>query len=152
MPKSSKSKANSDSTDGEGLGAGTSATTTSNDHSEEPSTSASSASSAKSPPMDPALLASMMQAMANMGGTPKTINEASQREYKFWETQPVPKIHEKVEHLVNESIEPEKKPEELKREPYSLPEGFEWKTLDIDDSDVVSIRRFDTLITKWSFD
>lgn len=51
------------------------------------------------------------------------------KRYQFWDTQPVPRLDEVPE--VNDRIEPNKKPEEVRQEPYNLPEGFVWDTLDI---------------------
>lgn len=56
------------------------------------------------------------------------------KRYQFWDTQPVPRLDESPE--VNDRIEPNKKPEEVRQEPYNLPEGFVWDTLDIN-NDVV---------------
>lgn len=84
----------------------------------------------------------MLQRMAlaaagNRGGTsaPKSEEEAARKQYKFWETQPVPKITEKVEE--KGPIEPDKAPEEVRRESYNLPREFEWDTLDIDDDNIL---------------
>ncbi|KAL7286435.1 glycylpeptide N-tetradecanoyltransferase [Trichogramma pretiosum] len=57
-----------------------------------------------------------------------------QKSYEFWNTQPVPKLDEKIE--TNEAIEPDK--ESVRAEPYSLPEGFHWDTLSLDDPAVLS--------------
>ncbi|XP_064613857.1 glycylpeptide N-tetradecanoyltransferase 2-like isoform X2 [Liolophura sinensis] len=62
-------------------------------------------------------------------GAPKSIEEASRKTYRFWETQPVPRFNEKI--TVNEEIELDKPVEEIRKEPYSLPQGFQWDTLDI---------------------
>lgn len=62
---------------------------------------------------------------------PKSEEEAVKKQYKFWETQPVPKISETVEE--KGPIEPNKAPEEVKRESYNLPKEFHWDTLDITD-------------------
>lgn len=51
--------------------------------------------------------------------------------YKFWSTQPVPKLDEKV--LDNEAIEPNKPISEIRSEPYALPDGFKWETLNLDE-------------------
>ena len=70
----------------------------------------------------------------------EAVNDLSNvlKKFSFWGTQPVPAIEEKVEETVNEPIEPDKSTSEIRQEPYNLPEGFEWNTLDIDDSAVVS--------------
>lgn len=62
----------------------------------------------------------------------------SLKKFTFWGTQPVPAIEENVDEAVNEPIELDKPSSEVRQEPYNLPEGFEWNTLDIDDSEVVS--------------
>lgn len=83
-----------------------------------------------------AKLAASPNAMAGaVGGTsaPKSEEEAVKKKYAFWETQPVPKLTEEV--TTCEPIEPEKKADEIKKEPYHLPEGFEWETLNIDDDE-----------------
>lgn len=64
----------------------------------------------------------------------------STKVYKFWNTQPVPKIDE-AQNEVNETdfhkaIEPDKAISEIKQEPYALPEGFIWDTLDLN-NDVI---------------
>ncbi|KAK8729301.1 hypothetical protein OTU49_008752, partial [Cherax quadricarinatus] len=61
----------------------------------------------------------------------------NQREFQFWNTQPVPKISEDIGEDVNEAIEEEKPVSEIKQEPYNLPDGFRWETLDLTDEDVL---------------
>lgn len=63
-------------------------------------------------------------------GAPKSMEEATKKRYRFWETQPVPEINEKIQDI-NQPIEEDKPPEEIRREPYSLPSGFVWDTLDL---------------------
>ncbi|XP_077475303.1 glycylpeptide N-tetradecanoyltransferase 1-like isoform X2 [Stigmatopora argus] len=60
-------------------------------------------------------------------GPAKTMEEASRRSYQFWDTQPVPKLGETV--TSHGSIEPDKN--HIREEPYSLPQGFCWDTLDL---------------------
>jgi len=55
------------------------------------------------------------------------------KEYKFWSTQPVPKIDEEITAAVNECIAPDVPQDQLRHEPYSLPGGFEWDALNLDD-------------------
>ncbi|KAG7209847.1 hypothetical protein KM043_011452 [Ampulex compressa] len=59
----------------------------------------------------------------------KTQEEAMQKPYQFWSTQPVPKMDEKI--VGNEPIEPAKT--STRAEPYSLPADFQWDTLNLDD-------------------
>lgn len=61
----------------------------------------------------------------------KTPQEAMQKSFKFWSTQPVPKFDEVIEK--NEPIEPNKAISEIRAEPYALPEGFKWETMKLDD-------------------
>lgn len=61
----------------------------------------------------------------------KTPEEALQKSYKFWSTQPVPKLDEKIK--ANESIEPNKDVSEIRAEPYALPDGFKWDTLNLNE-------------------
>uniref|UniRef100_I3IWU4 Glycylpeptide N-tetradecanoyltransferase n=1 Tax=Oreochromis niloticus TaxID=8128 RepID=I3IWU4_ORENI len=60
-------------------------------------------------------------------GPAKTMEEATRRSYQFWDTQPVPKLGETV--TSHGSIEPDK--DNIREEPYSLPQGFSWDTLDL---------------------
>lgn len=88
----------------------------------------------------------------------RTQEEALQKPYQFWSTQPVPKmgnlilrtvlaqpllvrhiflnslilcVDEKV--MENTAIEPDIPIDAIKPEPYTLPTGFQWDTLNIDD-------------------
>lgn len=61
----------------------------------------------------------------------KTAEEAMNKQYQFWSTQPVPKMDEKI--TVNEPIEQDKDVSEIRAEPYSLPDGFQWDTLNLDE-------------------
>ncbi|KAL1123129.1 hypothetical protein AAG570_002217, partial [Ranatra chinensis] len=74
----------------------------------------------------------------------KTTEEAMQKQYQFWSTQPVPKMDEKI--TVNESIEADKPISSIRQEPYSLPEGFTWDTLLLDDPLV--LKELYTLLTE----
>ncbi|XP_031560951.1 glycylpeptide N-tetradecanoyltransferase 2-like [Actinia tenebrosa] len=66
---------------------------------------------------------------------PKTTEEAKKKKYKFWDTQPVPKLDEEVREFG--PIEEDKPTSEIRQECYSLPDGFEWDTLDISNPDVL---------------
>ncbi|AAS50442.1 AAR077Cp [Eremothecium gossypii ATCC 10895] len=50
-------------------------------------------------------------------------------EYKFWKTQPVARFDEKVEE--EGPINPPRRVEDVRDEPYPLLEEFEWRTMDI---------------------
>ncbi|KRY51777.1 Glycylpeptide N-tetradecanoyltransferase 2, partial [Trichinella britovi] len=64
---------------------------------------------------------------------PKSIEAARKKTFHFWDTQPVPKFEENV--LSSEAVEPNKKIEDVRKEPYSLPEGFEWCNVDVDNEE-----------------
>lgn len=66
---------------------------------------------------------------------PKTTEEALKKTYKFWDTQPVPKLGEDVSECG--SIEDNIPIDEVRSEPYTLPQEFVWDTLDISDEKVL---------------
>lgn len=66
---------------------------------------------------------------------PKTTEEAMKKKYQFWDTQPVPKLDEDI--IECGCIEEDKAVEQLRQEPYTLPQGFVWDTLDISDAKVL---------------
>ncbi|XP_065053130.1 glycylpeptide N-tetradecanoyltransferase 2-like [Rhopilema esculentum] len=83
-------------------------------------------------------LVQIQRAMEQLMATNKparTPNEAKQRRYEFWDTQPVPRMDEDINEPVNEALEPEKV--EIRQTPYSLPAGFVWDTLDIENPDTL---------------
>ncbi|TRZ16384.1 hypothetical protein HGM15179_010722 [Zosterops borbonicus] len=66
-------------------------------------------------------------------GPAKTMEEASKRSYQFWDTQPVPKLGEVVN--THGPVEPDK--DNIRQEPYTLPQGFTWDALDLGDRAVL---------------
>jgi glycylpeptide N-tetradecanoyltransferase len=66
----------------------------------------------------------------------KTAEDAAKKSYEFWSTQPVPKLDETI--TTNEAIAEDVPIEKLRKEPYSLPAGFQWDTLNLEDPLVVS--------------
>lgn len=66
---------------------------------------------------------------------PKTTEDALKKTYQFWDTQPVPKLDEDVSECG--CIEEDIPIEEVRTEPYTLPQGFVWDTLDISDAKVL---------------
>jgi len=62
-------------------------------------------------------------------GAPKSMEDAQRKKYVFWDTQPVPKLDEKV--TGNGAIEEDKTRDEVRQEEYTLPAGFHWDTMDI---------------------
>lgn len=73
-------------------------------------------------------LPDMLSLMRSVAKTPE---EAMVKTFKFWSTQPVPKFDEKIEQ--NEAIEPDKESSEIRSEPYTLPVGFKWEELNLED-------------------
>uniref|UniRef100_A0A182QCW1 Glycylpeptide N-tetradecanoyltransferase n=1 Tax=Anopheles farauti TaxID=69004 RepID=A0A182QCW1_9DIPT len=61
----------------------------------------------------------------------KTPEEALHKSYKFWSTQPVPRMDEKID--ANEPIESDKPVSEIRQEPYALPDGFTWDTMNLNE-------------------
>lgn len=60
------------------------------------------------------------------------------KEYKFWKTQPVPQIDEGgAESGTHKAIDPEKTIAEIKQDPYALPEGFVWDTLELENAAIL---------------
>lgn len=61
----------------------------------------------------------------------KTLEEAVTKPFRFWNTQPVPKMDQEIHECG--AIEPDKDKAEIWQEPYSLPDGFRWDTLNLQD-------------------
>ncbi|KAF7366922.1 Glycylpeptide N-tetradecanoyltransferase [Mycena sanguinolenta] len=72
------------------------------------------------------------QALANTQIKDVTRENSRKPTHKFWETQPVPQIGDEPP-LEDGWIEPSKPREEVRQEPYPLPNEFEWTTVDITD-------------------
>ncbi|CAM4893024.1 unnamed protein product [Rotaria socialis] len=82
------------------------------------------------------VLAEQASSVSNNRSAPKSDQEAASRqEWKFWHTQPVPSIGKKVASENNGPVEENKPIEELKQEPYKLPDGFTWDEIDILDDE-----------------
>ncbi|XP_071398652.1 glycylpeptide N-tetradecanoyltransferase 1-like isoform X2 [Centroberyx affinis] len=58
---------------------------------------------------------------------PKTLQQAKGHTYHFWDTQPVPKLGDSIT-THGPIVEGEAR---VREEPYSLPQGFSWDTLDL---------------------
>uniref|UniRef100_A0A8C5J8W3 Glycylpeptide N-tetradecanoyltransferase n=1 Tax=Junco hyemalis TaxID=40217 RepID=A0A8C5J8W3_JUNHY len=74
-----------------------------------------------------------MELLSACQGPAKNIDEAAKRKYQFWDTQPVPKLNEVI--TSHGAIEPDK--DNVRLEPYSLPQGFMWDTLDLSNAEVL---------------
>ncbi|XP_059180914.1 glycylpeptide N-tetradecanoyltransferase 1-like [Centropristis striata] len=73
---------------------------------------------------------------------PKTLQQAKRHTYRFWETQPVPRLGDSiVTH--GPIVEGEAS---VRKEPYSLPQGFCWDTLDLSSPSV--LRELCTLLNE----
>ena len=54
--------------------------------------------------------------------------------HDFWDTHPVPKAYETVdESMLDKPIDKDKKVEDVKQDPLTLPPGYEWSNIDITD-------------------
>lgn len=62
----------------------------------------------------------------------ETISEST-KDFKFWKTQPVPALNSNIPESVNYPIEPDKKKEEIRAQPYPLPDGLKFVTVNIKD-------------------
>ncbi|XP_016872440.1 glycylpeptide N-tetradecanoyltransferase 2 isoform X5 [Homo sapiens] len=74
-----------------------------------------------------------MELLSACQGPARNIDEAAKHRYQFWDTQPVPKLDEVI--TSHGAIEPDK--DNVRQEPYSLPQGFMWDTLDLSDAEVL---------------
>ncbi|XP_030177735.1 glycylpeptide N-tetradecanoyltransferase 2 isoform X2 [Lynx canadensis] len=74
-----------------------------------------------------------MELLSACQGPARNIDEAAKHRYQFWDTQPVPKLNEVI--TSHGAIEADK--DNVRREPYSLPQGFMWDTLDLGNADVL---------------
>ncbi|CAB3402104.1 unnamed protein product [Caenorhabditis bovis] len=71
--------------------------------------------------------------LQNVTSAPRDVEEARSKKYQFWSTQPVPSIDELVPEDVNTAIEPDIPKDKVRQEPYSLPQGFKWTNVDLND-------------------
>ena len=72
---------------------------------------------------------------------PKNLDAALKWDYKFWSTQPVPKLKEKS--FIDGPIMNEMKSEEIRNTPYELVDGFEWSLINFNnDNNVIEISEF----------
>lgn len=74
-------------------------------------------------------------------GRPEAGAGSTSKVYKFWNTQPVPKIDEgsgdATASGLDGPIDPVKTIAEIKQDPYPLPEGFVWDTLELENADIL---------------
>ncbi|KAG9123077.1 glycylpeptide N-tetradecanoyltransferase [Ceratobasidium sp. 392] len=74
----------------------------------------------------------MLQGKTGIGGK----NAKDLGEHKFWKTQPVPQLGDE-RPTEDGPIEASKPQEEIRQDPYPLPNGYEWATVDIMEPDQV---------------
>ncbi|XP_037702571.1 glycylpeptide N-tetradecanoyltransferase 2 isoform X2 [Choloepus didactylus] len=75
-----------------------------------------------------------MELLSACQGPARSLEDAAEHRYQFWDTQPVPKLNEVV--TSHGAIEPDK--DNVRQEPYSLPQGFMWDTLDLGVAEVLT--------------
>lgn len=73
--------------------------------------------------------------VANRNAPRNEVELKGKEEWKFWETQPVPQLGTVIPKGTNEPIQPNKPIEEIKKEPFSLPDGFKWEEIDLNQDD-----------------
>ncbi|KAG8504989.1 Glycylpeptide N-tetradecanoyltransferase 2, partial [Galemys pyrenaicus] len=74
-----------------------------------------------------------MELLSACQGTARNIDEAAKHRYQFWDTQPVPKLNEVItSHGATEADK-----DNVRQEPYSLPQGFMWDTLDLGNAETL---------------
>lgn len=87
------------------------------------------------PPINKESIVKLKKAMELLqlqeNGPAKSHDEAVKKSYEFWNTQPVPKLDEEISE--NEPIHEDIPIDKIRQEPYSLPNGFQWDTLKLDD-------------------
>lgn len=69
--------------------------------------------------------------------TKQTAKDNTEHEYKFWNTQPVPGIKDNFSGACG-PVDEDTDSLRVKQEPYNMPKGFEWCSLDIKDPGVVA--------------
>uniref|UniRef100_A0A3Q3X940 Glycylpeptide N-tetradecanoyltransferase n=1 Tax=Mola mola TaxID=94237 RepID=A0A3Q3X940_MOLML len=69
-------------------------------------------------------------------GLPRTLQQARKHKYQFWETQPVPRLDGTGDGAVTHGPITDGEVS-VREEPYSLPKGFSWDTLDLSNPTVL---------------
>ena len=64
------------------------------------------------------------------GSKKEKVSSAKKEDHSFWKSQPVPDVGEDVTE--NGPYEGDKKPEEIRQTPYTLPDGYEWSEIDVE--------------------
>jgi len=69
-------------------------------------------------------------AAGGSAGSKKKDASAKKEDHQFWKSQPIPDVGEDVS--ANEPYEADKKQEDIRQTPYSLPDGYEWAEVDVE--------------------
>lgn len=77
--------------------------------------------------------------------TPNEVDPAN-KNYVFWDTQPVPKFSENIDPETNTCIEPDLSIAQIRADPYTLPDAFSWSDVDLNNSD--QLKELYTLLTE----
>ncbi|KAI8453063.1 Myristoyl-CoA:protein N-myristoyltransferase, N-terminal domain-containing protein [Phakopsora pachyrhizi] len=91
--------------------------------------------------MDQIHLMDLIEGKKGLGGR----NPKDMADHKFWATQPVRRLDEDDENFEEGVIEPDKAQSEIRQSPLTLPDGYEWCTLDLADS--VQLKELYELLT-----
>lgn len=75
---------------------------------------------------------------------PKTLEEAMKHDYKFWDTQPMPKLDEVI--ALNGPVTDQE--EEVRATAYTLPQGFSWVTYDMNSINVTDLLEISEFLNK----
>ncbi|KAG0144600.1 hypothetical protein CROQUDRAFT_47084 [Cronartium quercuum f. sp. fusiforme G11] len=79
--------------------------------------------------LDQLRLLDVMNGKTGIGGK----NKKDMADHKFWATQPVLQLDEQDASFEEGEIEPNKPGEEIRQTPLTLPDGYEWCSLDLSD-------------------
>lgn len=58
--------------------------------------------------------------------------------HDFWDTQPVPRLNEVVSSEISGPIDAQKTVDDIRKNPYNLPDGYEWCETDVNDEKTLS--------------
>lgn len=72
----------------------------------------------------------LFKMLAMQQNAPDTGHKKPMEDYKFWKTQPVPRLGDEI---TKEGPIDDKTVDQVAKEPYALPKEFEWVTVDIED-------------------
>lgn len=74
--------------------------------------------------------------ISNNRNAPKNEDELRNKaEWQFWNSQPVPSLGTVIPRGTNEPMSPDKRLDEIKADPFSLPDGFKWDDLDLNNQE-----------------